>query len=297
MAVSRSVPLLLHKAVSRNAAETNDHTCVLHSIILIIETRSHSSNIRSHTVSQKLFQTIRTDDLRIVVEKKQILTFGMRSTEIVDGGIVENAIPVHHMSLRIGGFQLFIISECLIFRTVVLHDHILIIAVSRFFFDGINTSLQIIDVIFVRDDNGDQRFFLPEEFRAVKTKILALLDLYRNTDPVIMSFNGTCACVKGVHLAFRILCCGILMASPVIKDPRDMMDLLSSRSFHAAEYKIVILCAVEFFLQHSDLIHDLFFYNKKMADVVYCTQKIDIEVRFEMRLEKFMAIHGHLILV
>ena len=76
-----------------------------------------------------------------------------------------------------------------------------------------------------------------------------------------------------------------------------MMDFLSSRSFHAAEYKIVILCAVKFFLQHSDLIHDLFFYNKKMADVVYCTQKIDIEVRFEMRLEKFMAIHGHLILV
>ena len=112
-----------------------------------------------------------------------------------------------------------------------------------------------------------------------------------------MSLNGTCACIKSVHLALRILGCGILMASPVVKDPGDMMDLLSSRSFHTAEYKIVILCTVEFFFQHSDLIHDLFFHNKKVTDVVYCTQKVDIEVRFEMRLEEFMTIHGHLIFV
>ena len=201
------------------------------------------------------------------------------------------------MHFRINRFKLLVICKSFFFFAVVLHDNIFIIGICGFCFDRIDTPFQIINMIFIRNDDGYQRFFFPQEFRAVKTKILALLDLYRNTDPVIMSFNGTCACVKGVHLAFRILCCGILMASPVIKDPRDMMDLLSSRSFHTAEYKIVILCTVEFFFQHSDLIHDLFFHNKKVTDVVYCTQKIDIEVRFEMRLEKFMAIHGHLILV
>ena len=76
-----------------------------------------------------------------------------------------------------------------------------------------------------------------------------------------------------------------------------MMDLLSSRSFHTAEHKIIILCTVKFLFQHSDLIHDLFFYNKKMSDVVYCTQKINIEVRFEMRLKEFVPVHGHLIFI
>ena len=74
------------------------------------------------------------------------------------------------MGFRIGCFQLFIVSKGLILRTVVLHDHILIIAVSCLFFDGINTSLQIIDVILVWDDDGDQRFFLPEEFCTVSPR-------------------------------------------------------------------------------------------------------------------------------
>ena len=65
------------------------------------------------------------------------------------------------MSLRIGGFQLFIISKSLLFRTVIFHDHILIIAVSRLFFNGINTSFQIINMIFIRNDDGYQRFFFP----------------------------------------------------------------------------------------------------------------------------------------
>ena len=98
----------------------------------------------------------------------------MSSSEIIDGRIVENTIPVHHMGFRIGCFQLFIVSKGLILRTVVLHDHILIIAVSCLFFDGINTSLQIINVILVWDDDGDQRFFLPEEFCTVKSKIFTL---------------------------------------------------------------------------------------------------------------------------
>ena len=85
----------------------------------------------------------------------------MGRTEIVDSRIVENTIPVHHMSLRIGGFQLFIISKSLLFRTVIFHDHILIIAVSRLFFNGINTSFQIINMIFIRNDDGYQRFFFP----------------------------------------------------------------------------------------------------------------------------------------
>ena len=104
VAVSGSVSLLLHKAVSRNAAEANDYSCMLHGIILIIEPRSYSSHIRSHTVSQKLLQTVRADDLRIIVEKKQIVTLSMSSSEIIDGRIVENTIPVHHMGFRIGCF-------------------------------------------------------------------------------------------------------------------------------------------------------------------------------------------------
>ncbi len=51
------------------------------------------------------------------------------------------------MGFSIVSFQLLIVSKGVILRTVILHDHILIIAVSCLFVDGINTSFQIIDVI------------------------------------------------------------------------------------------------------------------------------------------------------
>lgn len=75
-----------------------------------------------------------------------------------------------------------------------------------------------------------------------------------------------------------------------------MMDLLSSRSFHTAEYKIIILCTVKFLFQHSNLIHDLFFTTKDGRYSLLYT-KINIEVRFEMRLEEFVPVHGHLIFI
>ncbi len=52
----------------------------------------------------------------------------------------------------------------LILRTVVLYDHILIIAVSCLFFNGINTSLQIIDVILVWDDDEISGFSSQRNF-------------------------------------------------------------------------------------------------------------------------------------
>ena len=152
-------------------------------------------------------------------------------------------------------------------------------------------------MIFVWNDNGDQRFLFPEKFRTIQSQVFSLLDLNRNSHSVIMSLDGTLSCIKCIHLTFRIFCCGILMTSPVVKNPWNMTDILSSCCFHTTEHKIIILCTIKFLSQHTNLIDQFFFYHKKMTDIVYCTQKINIEIRFKMRLEKLMAIHGHLVLI
>ena len=61
-----------------------------------------------------------------------------------------------------------------------------------------------------------------------------------------------------------------------------MCDLLCL--FHTAEQKFVVLRTVKFFLLSAHFMHQYAFYNQKMADIIVCTQQIQIKIRFKIRL-------------
>ena len=68
-----------------------------------------------------------------------------------------------------------------------------------------------------------------------------------------------------------------------------MTDLL--RFFGTPEDKIVVLGTVKFTAEHTDLFHQLSFCHKQMADIVDRAEQIQIEIRFEMRLEELISVH------
>ena len=152
-------------------------------------------------------------------------------------------------------------------------------------------------MIFVGNYNGDQRIIVPYKFRSVQAKELSVQNLCIHANPVVMLLHSSSSGVKSICLALRILGCGILVASPVVQNLGHMTDFFILHSFHTAKNKIVILGSVELFAQHSNFICYLAGYHKKMADIVYCAQKIRIVIRLKMRLEEFVSVHGHFIFV
>ena len=270
---------------------------MLNGVVLVIHSCSHSAHIASHAVAQKLLQTVLIDNFRIIVQKQDIFTLCKSGSVIIDSRIVKLSVPVNHMSLWILCLQLFIILEGFLLRTVVFHNNILVILICGFFVNGIHAPLQICNMILIGNNNGDQRIMVPDKPCAVKTQKLSLKHLCVDPGSLIMLFNSPFSCLKSIGLAFRILCCGILMAAPVIKDLGNMINLFRLYIFHTAENKIIILSPVKLLTKHSNLTDDLSVHHKKMADVVYRTQKIRIVIRLKMRLEKLVAIHGHFILI
>ena len=230
--------------MSRDSSKSQHNSGVLNRIILIIQPCSHNSHIISHAVSQQFFQTIRINDLRVIVQQKQILAFCLLRAKIIDGGIVKRSIPVKHMRLRIFLFQFLIVFEGLLLRAVVFHNNILIILIGGLLLYGIHTPSQIFDVIFIRNDNGDQWIIISYKFCPVQSQIFSLKNLCLHADPVIMCLDSSLSRVKSITFALRILGSGLLMAPPVIENLRHMADLI--RRFHTAEDKIIILRSIVF---------------------------------------------------
>ena len=85
------------------------------------------------------------------------------------------------------------------------------------------------------------------------------------------------------------------MCPPVIEDLGNVAHLL--RIFHAAENKIIILGALEFTAESSCFLKHGTPYHKKVTDIVIGSQKIQIKIRFQMRLEVFAEVCGNLIFI
>ena len=174
------------------------------------------------------------------------------------------------MSFRIFLFQFLIVRKGGLFCAVVLYNYIFIIPITAFFLNRPDTSFQIINMVLVRYYNRYQRIIFPKIVCSVKSQIFSIFHSGLYSNPVIMSKNGILSCFKSVFFTFRIFCSGILMTTPVIQYFRNMINLLSSRIFNTAENKIIVLCAVELFPQHSYLLDNFFSDHKKMTDVIYC---------------------------
>ena len=132
-------------------------------------------------------------------------------------------------------------------------------------------------------------------FYTVKAKICGVAYSPLHFSPLKVGFDCTPASFKGVHLACRVICCRCLMSAPMIQNLRHMNNL--SGLLHTPENKIIILCPVKFPAKSSNFLHKLSSDHKKMADVVVRAKKIQIKVRFQMRLKVLIQFCGHLVFI
>ena len=253
---------LQNKTMPCNSAETNDYTCVLNRIVLIIHSGTDSSNITAHTVAKQFFQTILINDFRIVIQQKEIFTFCKSSSIIIDCRIIELLIPVNHMGFWILCFQFFVILESSIICTVIFNNDIFIIFVSRFLINGIHTPFQIINMIFIRNNDGNQWIMVSVKSCPVEPQKLSLIYFCVNTRSSVVFFNRTLPGFKCISFALRIFRGGFLMTSPVIQDLRYMTDLFRADSLYTAENKVIILRSVKFLTESSDLFNNFSVNNK-----------------------------------
>ena len=161
------------------------------------------------------------------------------------------------MNFLILCFQLFIIFKSCRICTVILHDHIFIILIRGLLVYGVHAAFQIVNMIFIGNDNGDQRIMITDKFCSVQSQEFSIQNLRLNADSVIVLLHCSSSCLKCIRLAFRVLGSGIFVAAPVIQDLRHMIDFLILHSFHTTENEIIILGSVKFFTQHSHLVNDL----------------------------------------
>ena len=220
--------------MSCNSAKTDHNTCMLDRIILIIKSCTHCAYIFTHAITQEFFQTVRINDLCIIVKQKQILTLCKRCTIVINGRIVKDSVPVYHADLRILCLQFFVIFKSSRICTVILYNNVLIIFVRRFLFNGFHTSLQIINMVFIRNNNRNQRIMISDKLRSVQPQIFTLKNLCADSCSLIVSLYCTSSGFKGIKLALGILCCGVLMATPVIQDFWNMTDFFILYCFHTA---------------------------------------------------------------
>ena len=136
-----------------------------------------------------------------------------------------------------------------------------------------------------------------DKFCTVQSQEFSLEHFRADPCSLVMSLDGSFSRLKSVGLALRILSGGILMASPVIEDLRNMIYFLRLHRLHTAENKIIILGPVKLRTEQPHLIHHVSSHYKQMADIVHRAEKIRVVIRLEMWLKEFMPVHGHFVLV
>ena len=109
------------------------------------------------------------------------------------------------MYFRIDCLKLLVIRKGFFLFTVVLYDNILVVFIRGLLLDRIDTPFQIIDMIFVRDNDGNQRIIIPQEFCPVESQELSLAHFHFHTDPVVVRLHRPLSRIKRIQLALRIL--------------------------------------------------------------------------------------------
>ena len=122
-------------------------------------------------------------------------------------------------------FKFFVIIKSFLFRTVIFHNDKLNVRISVFSEDRIHTFFKVFLMIFIRNNDRYQRFFLPVIFCPVHPVKCCILHSCRNFHPVIMCLYRASSCLKSVQLALRICSRRLHMASPVIQNLWNMSDI------------------------------------------------------------------------
>ncbi len=308
--------MLLVMSVSGGSvgSQTDDNTGMLNGFIAVIQLGTHGTHILSLGIHQKLLHPVHRDDLRVIIEKQDIISAGEGHSQIIHCGVIKfpfinnncylaiftakNILPVR---ILIGiAQQLAVIPADFLRGAVVLHNDNLIIIVGGFLPNGADTPAQILRVILVGDDHGhlgrtdnliaDAENRLkgscsgnPEILKAVLPQMLRYCSLCR--------LNGIGLCINpGSHTA--------RMTSPIIHQSGHMHDFL--RIIRETQNHIVVLAPVEFRPKQLITVQKGSCKHAEMTDIIIGTQIIRCKIRLKMHgkhLIDIAALEGGLITV
>ena len=247
------------------------------------------------TVLEHFLNPGRSDDLHIIVQEKKIFSTGFLHCKVIDGRIIELFLPGQDPYIVISAFECFVIGKGFLVFAVILYNKNLIILPGRSLLNRRNAQFQIIDMIFIWNDNGDQRLTLDLYMASVPSGSFCHFYGCRDSHSFVMCFYRSSSCLKCITFAFRVGCRGVHMGTPVVKDSRHMDNLFCLLT--AAENQVKVLCTVIFRTEGSHLFQKLFFHCKDMADIIVLTQTEKIEIRLKVWFEIMFAVHADFIFV
>ena len=261
------------KACPGNPAKAHHDSAMLNQMIRIEQSRPADTDFRILNILQHFFHRMLSEHLDIVIHKEEIVSMAETYSEIIDGGIVELSLPVHHtdgflLEISVTGRKLFlyflIVRKGLLFLGIVLHHNHFQIGVASLK-QGTNGLIQVLHMVLIRNNHGNQRkfslLFYPKVRMIVSIGNSAFHFLNRTPDPLVMVKYRTLSCRESIELRFRVLCSGKLMGAPVIEHLRNMNNRSGS---------IKCLFPLLFFLFRKALffLYLLRFFRKAKDDVI-----------------------------
>ena len=177
---------------------------MLDRIVRIIQLYTGNADLPSLALPDHTLQPVWCDHTHIVVQAEDILSLCKGIAKIVQCRIVESGFPVYDTYV-VFSVDFFIVIKRFLLCAVVFDDDDLIMMVSRFLFDGIQTLLQGIPLILIRDQDRYQRLSLYFVFHAVKARKLRIRHFCFFPASVNMLQNRTFSRIIGIFFAQRII--------------------------------------------------------------------------------------------
>ena len=284
----------IQKCVPCNPSNSYDNSCMLYGSIGIIQLCPGDPHFSSLAVPQHFFHPAGIDHFHIIIQKQQIFPGSIRFSKIIDSGIIKPCLPGNHLHI-LSLLQFLIIGKSLLFLTVVFYNNDLVIGIRCLFKHRIQTFFQSFLLIFIGNQDGNQRIPLYRVCHLIKSQIFRVADNPLHTRPGKISLDGTFSRIKSIHLTGRIIRRRGFMSAPVVQDFRDMADHLCL--FHTPENKVIVLRAVILSAKTTRLPNQRRPRHKKMGNIVIGPQKIQIKIRFKMGLKMLGKVCRYLIFI
>ena len=152
--VSRRISVYAKECISCHSSKSDDHSSMLKRSIFVIHSRSDSTYILPHTITQHFFDAITADHFCIVVQEQQIFSSRMVNSILVDFRIIESfSFPVQNLNFWILMHDPSIIFKRFLFLAVIFYNKNFYILIGIFFPDRSQAFDQIIGMVFVRNND------------------------------------------------------------------------------------------------------------------------------------------------
>ena len=223
-----------------HAAQTKADARMLDGLIGIIQLCAHCANVRPLGKHQHFLNPVRRDNLGVVVEQKQILSSAKLYAVVVDRRVVELSLPGDDAHIGMLPLYVFIIGKELSGCAVILHNDDLIIRPGRFCKDGIQTGLELFEMLIIGDQDGYLRLPLDNVSDAIDRETRPdRFDFAFESKAFELFFH--CPDSRLSHIGFNpdTLRNRARVRPPIVEDFRDMRDALCL--LRQAQHHIVIL--------------------------------------------------------